>query len=381
MTRFYPKEYILTDIRVHKFAQILVDYSTRVKPGDTVAITGSTVAVPAIKALYELILERGGYPHVLMDFPGQKEIHIAHANDEQLDFIPLFHKMAFEEFDVLIKLRSEVNTRQFSGFDPDRVAQFHNGLGLAPLIATQMKRGAEGSLRWMSTLYPTNAYAMEADMGFEEYQDFFFRSCHADMDTADPVAYWRGVKQEQERLIERITGHDKVTLRGPNVDLSLSIKDRIFKNACGENNMPDGEIFTGPVENSANGWVQFTYPAMYEGVIVEGVKLTFEDGKVVEATAEKNQDILIKMLDSDPGARYLGEFAIGNNFEIDKFTKSILFDEKIGGTFHLALGGGYPETGSLNRSLIHWDMICDMRRDSEIHLDGELFYKNGQFVP
>jgi aminopeptidase len=120
---------------------------------------------------------------------------------------------------------------------------------------------------------------------------------------------------------------------------------------------------------------------MYEGVIVEGVKLTFEDGKVVEATAEKNQDILIKMLDSDPGARYLGEFAIGNNFEIDKFTKSILFDEKIGGTFHLALGGGYPETGSLNRSLIHWDMICDMRQDSEIYLDGELFYKNGQFVP
>ena len=244
-----------------------------------------------------------------------------------------------------------------------------------------MKRGAEGSLRWMSTLYPTNAYAMEADMGFEEYQDFFFRSCHADMDTLDPVAYWQGVKQEQDRLIERVTGHDKVTLRGPNVELSLSIKDRIFKNACGENNMPDGEIFTGPVEDSAYGWVQFTYPAMYEGVIVEGVKLTFEDGKVVEATAEKNQDILIKMLDSDPGARYLGEFAIGNNFEIDKFTKSILFDEKIGGTFHLALGGGYPETGSLNRSLIHWDMICDMRQDSEIYLDGELFYKNGQFIP
>lgn len=381
MTRFYPKEYILTDIRAHKFAQILVDYSTRVKPGDTVAITATTAAIPAVKALYELILERGGYPHVIMDFPEQKEIHIAHANDEQLKYIPLFHKMAFEKFDVLIKIRSETNTRQFSGYDPERVAQFYSGYGLAPLIATQMKRGAEGSLRWMSTLYPTNAYAMEADMGFEEYQDFFFRSCHADMDTPDPVAYWQGVKLEQDRLIERVTGHDRVTLRGPNVDLSLSIKGRKFKNACGENNMPDGEIFTGPVENSANGWVHFTYPAMYEGIIVEGVKLTFIDGKVVEATAEKNQDILIKMLDSDHGARYLGEFAFGNNFEIDKFTKSILFDEKIGGTFHMALGGGYPETGSLNRSLIHWDMICDMRRDSEIYLDGELFYKNGQFVP
>ena len=151
-------------------------------------------------------------------------------------------------------------------------------------------------------------------------------------------------------------------------------------NACGEHNLPDGEIFTGPVEDSANGWVQYTYPAMYEGVIVDGIELHFEDGKVVKATAEKNQDILMKMLDTDSGARYLGEFAIGNNFEIDRFTKSILLDEKIGGTFHMALGGGYPETGSLNRSLIHWDMICDMRQDSEISLDGELFYKNGKFV-
>ena len=369
----------MKDIRAYKFAQILVDYSTRVSPGDRVAITATTAAEPAVRALYELILERGGHPHILIDFPGQKEIHLAHANDEQLDFIPLFHKMAFEEFDVLIKIRSEVNTRQFSSMDPERVTRFHNGL--APLIATQMKRGAEGSLRWMSTLYPTNAYAMEAEMGFEEYQDFFFRSCHADENTPDPVAYWQGVKLEQERLIERVTGHDQVVLRGPNVDLSLSIKGRKFKNACGQNNMPDGEIFTGPVENSANGWVHYTYPAMYEGVIVEGVTLTFEEGKVIKATAEKNQDILLKMLDTDPGARYLGEFAIGNNFEIDKFTKSILFDEKIGGTFHMALGAGYPETGSLNRSLIHWDMICDMRQDSEIYLDGELFYKNGKFVP
>lgn len=371
----------MNDTRTIKFAQILVDYSTKVAPGDRVAITATTVAEPAVRALYELILDRGGYPHLLFDFPGQKEVHLAHASDKQLDFIPLFHKMAFEEFDVLIKIVSPVNTRELSNFDPDRVTRFHNGFGgLAPLITTQMKREADGSLRRMSTLYPTNAYAMEAEMGFDEYQDFYYRACHADEGTADPVAYWQEIEKEQKYIIERIEGHDQVVLRSPNVDLSLSIKGRKIINACGTNNMPDGEIFTGPVENSANGWVRYTYPAIYEGVIVEGIELTFKDGKVVEASAEKNQDLLLKMLDTDPGARYVGEFAIGNNFEIDRFTKSILLDEKIGGTFHMALGGGYPETGSVNRSLIHWDMICDLRQDSEISLDGELIYKNGRFV-
>jgi aminopeptidase len=171
-----------------------------------------------------------------------------------------------------------------------------------------------------------------------------------------------------------------VQLRGPNVDLSLSVQDRKFINACGHNNMPDGEIYTGPVEDSLNGRVCFTYPAMIQGRIVDGVELVFKEGKVVEASAEQNQEFLLKMLDIDRGARYVGEFAIGTNYQIDRFTKSILFDEKIGGSFHLAVGAGYPETGSRNRSMIHWDMICDMRQDSEILVDGELVYRDGQFV-
>jgi aminopeptidase len=243
-----------------------------------------------------------------------------------------------------------------------------------------MERGAAGSLRWMSTLFPTRAYAMEAEMGFQEYQDFVFRACHADLDTADPVTYWQAVQHEQDAIIARIQGHDQVVLRGPNVDLTLSVKGRKFMNACGTNNMPDGEIYTGPVEESANGWVRFTYPAVTQGWVVEGIELKFEDGKVVSATAEKNQDFLLRMLEADPGARYLGEFAIGTNYEIDRFTRSILFDEKIGGSFHLAVGAGYPETGSHNKSIIHWDMICDMRQDSEILIDGDIFYRNGQFI-
>jgi len=171
-----------------------------------------------------------------------------------------------------------------------------------------------------------------------------------------------------------------MTLHGPDVDLHLSVSGRSFINCYGDKNMPDGEVFTGPVEDSANGWVRFTYPAVYQGRVVEGVELTFENGRVVKASASKNQDLLLSMLDSDAGARYIGELAIGTNFEIDRFTRNILFDEKIGGSFHMALGAGYPETGSLNKSVIHWDMICDMRRDAEIRVDGDLFYQNGQFA-
>jgi aminopeptidase len=315
---------------------------------------------------------------VLLDLPGQEELLFAHASDAQLEYVPLFHKMAFEEFEVLIKIRAETNTRGLSSINPER--QAHRQRSISALIGAQMRRGAEKTLRWMSTLYPTSAYAMEAEMGDAEYEDFVYRALHADQDTPDSVAYWAGVEREQQRIVNRIEGHDRVELRGPNVDLSLSIKGRTFRNASGQHNLPDGEIYTGPVEDSASGWVRYTYPAMYQGRIVQGIELHFEAGRVVEATAQKNEEFLLRMLDSDPGARYIGEFAIGTNFEIDRFTRSILFDEKIGGSFHMALGAGYPETGSQNRSMIHWDMICDLRQDSEIRVDGEVVYRNGVFV-
>ena len=368
----------MSDTRNEKFAKILVDYSTNVQPGDRVAITATTAAEPFVRALYERVLQRGGYPHVLLEFTGENEALFAYANDAQLDFLPVFHKIAFNEFDVLIKVRSEINTRAMTGVDSTRLARRQRTL--AELISDQMRRGATNELRWMSTAYPTQAYAMEADMGMLEYQDFFFRACHADDATLDPVAHWQSIRAEQQRAIERIEGHEHIELRGPHVDLSLSIKGRRFKNACGLNNMPDGEIYTGPVEDSANGWVHYTYPAVYAGRVVEGIELTFEKGRVVKAAARSNEDLLLKMLNSDAGSRYLGEFAIGTNYEINRFTRSILLDEKIGGSFHMAVGAGYPETGSVNKSVVHWDMICDMRTDSEIRLDGEVIYKDGKFV-
>jgi aminopeptidase len=368
----------MPDIYHQQFAQILVDHSAKVKPGDRVAITATTAAEPAVRELYNLVLERGGMPHVLFELQDQEEAFFAHANDDQLDIVPVFQKIAFEEFDVLFKLRSETDTRSLSNVDPAR--QMRRQKAMSVLIAAQMRRGADHSLRWMSTLFPTHAYAMEAGMGYEEYRDFFYGACHATQATPDPVAYWQGVERDQRGIIDRIEGHDLVALRGPNVDLTLSIQGRKFKNAAGLNNLPDGEIYTGPVENSVNGWVHFTYPAVYQGRVVKGVELTFENGKVVQASAQENQDFLLKQLDSDVGARYLGEFAIGTNFEINRFTGNILLDEKIGGSFHMALGAGYPETGSANKSIIHWDMICDMRQDSEILVDGEVVYRDGHFV-
>jgi len=368
----------VTDPRVQKFAQLIVDYSTRVMPGDRVAVTATTAAEPLLKALYQRVLERGGIPHLLIDLPGQEELYFSYASDELLDVVPVFHRMAFEQFDVLIKVRSELNTRALTGVDATRLKRRQQAM--AVLVEAQMRRGAEKSLRWMSTLFPTPAYAMEAEMGIEEYHEFFFKACHTDHTTQDPVAYWQEVKSSQQRIIDWLQGHDRVIIQGPNAELSLSIKGRKMVNGCGEHNLPDGEIYTGPVEDSANGWVRYTYPAMYQGRIVEGIELKFENGRVTQASALKNQDLLHHLLEADAGARYLGEFAIGTNFGINRFTGSILLDEKIGGSFHTALGAGYPETGSLNRSAIHWDMICDIRQDTEILVDGELFYKDGRIV-
>lgn len=368
----------MTDNRVAKLARILIDHSTHVKVGDRVAIEAITVAEPLVRELYELTLKRGGLPHILLHLPEEEEIFFNLAEEKQLDFTPTFQKLVVDEFDVYIRARSEVNTRALTSVDPARQARWQKAM--AQVRNQMMRRGGEKSLRWVLTQFPTQAYAMEAEMGLQEYEDFVYSACHADEGTPDPVAYWQDVEQKQAAIVQRIEGHDEVRVRGPYVDLMLSIKGRTFRNSSGQHNMPDGEIYTGPVEDSVTGWVRYTYPAVTQGKEVTGIELKFERGRAVDAKAEKNQDFLLKMLDSDEGARYVGEFAIGTNFGINRFTRNILFDEKIGGTFHMALGAGYPETGSRNTSAIHWDMICDLHQDSEILVDGEVVYRNGSFM-
>jgi aminopeptidase len=257
------------------------------------------------------------------------------------DFTPTFYKIAYDQFESRIRIHSATNTRATSSLDPAKSQR--RAKAISTITASQMRRGGEGVFKWVTTLFPTDGYAQDAGMSLKDYEDFVFNAVHAHED--DPIAYWKGTAAGQQKAIDFLAGKDVVTLRGPNVDLTLSIKGRKFMNSTGTYNMPDGEIYTGPVEDSVNGWVRFTYPAIYGGVAVEGAELTFNRGRVEQAKAEKNEDYLIKMLESDDGSRYLGEFAIGTNFDIDRFTGNILFDEKIGG--HLPHGArrGLPRNG------------------------------------
>ncbi|NQS91804.1 MAG: aminopeptidase [Chloroflexi bacterium] len=366
----------MTDPRLVKLANLLVNYSVKVQPKEWVLINGHMAAEPLVGEVLRAVLEAGGRPTVLMGSDTITEYSLKYANEDQIQWIAPTVKMIYEEMDVLIALRAFDNTRHMSGVDPKKqqlVGQARQGL-----MQTYMTRAAAGELKWTLTQFPCSAYAQDADMSLGEYEDFVYGATYCDKD--DPVAEWERIHNEQQKVVDWLNGKKEVSVKSPNADLTLSVEGRTFINSDGTKNMPSGEVFTGPVEDSANGWVKYTYPAIEQGKEVEGIRLEFKDGKVVKATADKNEDFLLAMLDSDDGSRYLGEFAIGTNYGIQKFTKSILYDEKIGGSFHMALGAGYPETGSKNVSAIHWDMICDIREDSEIGVDGELLYKDGKFV-
>ncbi|MGD8553842.1 MAG: aminopeptidase [Anaerolineales bacterium] len=365
----------MADSRIVNLARILVEYSTKVQPKDRVAIIGWPQGIPLINEVYRQALRAGGFPYVAVQPDEQKHIFFSEANDDQLEHVNRLQEMFYCEFEVMIGIRSEANTRSLSNIDPAR--QTKHKKTHAAVFETYIKRGASGELKWVGTMFPTQSYAQDAEMSLAEFEDYVYSTTFAD--TEDPIAHWLAIREEQQRLVDWLKGKKQLVVKGPNVDMQLSIEERPFINSDGTNNMPSGEIFTSPVEDSANGWIRFSYPAVLEGRQVEGVELRFEEGKVVEASAARNQSFLLEMLDVDAGARYLGEWAIGTNKKINRFIKNILFDEKIGGTIHLALGAGFPEAGSKNMSAIHWDMICDMRDGGQIFADDELFYESGEF--
>ncbi|MFW5941026.1 MAG: aminopeptidase [Chloroflexota bacterium] len=366
----------MTDPRVEKLAHLLVNYCIGVEPGQRILLSGPSVALPLIGETYREIIRAGGHPLVNWNEEVFAEILLKEGNQEQLEHVPEPLCHVYENYDGLISIRAALNTRALSNVD-SRKQQLRQS-AMRGLMKLTMERSAAGDLDWVGTLYPTHAQAQEADMSLSEFEAFVFRACYVDQD--DPVAQWRRMSDRQQSLVDWLHGKKEVKVKGPNVDLSLSIEERTFINSDGKRNMPSGEIFTGPVEESVNGWIEFTYPAIYGGREVEGIRLRFEEGQVVEATARKNEAFLLEQLDTDEGSRYVGEFALGTNKGIDRFTKSILFDEKIGGTIHMAVGAGYPETGSKNDSAIHWDMICDMRDGGQIWVDDELFYESGRFL-
>jgi aminopeptidase len=366
----------MADPRIEAVARILVDYSVDIQPGQFVRIEGTPEGSPLILAVYQRVLERGGHPWLRLSLDEAAEIFFKVASDEQIDYIPEVSRQLIEDIDAQISIWTESNTKALSNVDPAK--QSRAQAARRPLSERFMERAARKDLRWTLTAYPTNALAQDAEMSLREFEDFLYGA--ALVHKPDPIAAWQAISRDQQRLIDWLIDKEQVRLLGPDTDLTLSIKGRSWENCDGHENFPDGEIFTGPIEDSVNGHVRFTYPACTDGREVEDVRLWFENGKVVKATAAKNEGFLLTMLDTDEGSRYLGEFAFGTNKGVQRFTKNILFDEKIGGTVHMALGLGYPETGSKNRSAIHWDMICDLRQGGEVWVDGELFVKDGKFL-
>ncbi|MDZ4763679.1 MAG: aminopeptidase [Chloroflexota bacterium] len=366
----------MADQRIAKLADVLVNYSTTVKPGEWVGVLGDVGALPLIRAVYDQVLAAGGNPTLMLSDDYMTRQFLRAANDDQIAWLDPTQTLYLDSADVYIRMGAPQNTRAMTHIDAKRTQKVQSAR--RSWLDTRMRRAAEGAFKWVGTLFPTEGLAQEAGMSLEEYEAFAFGACFADKD--DPIVEWKKLGVMQQQKIDWLKGKQSVTLKGENIDLTLSIAGRTFINACGERNMPDGEIFTGPVENSVNGWVRFSFPSIVQGRAVEGIELKFVDGKVTDAHSRTNQDLLYAQLDADAGARYLGEFAFGTNFGIQQFSGMILYDEKIGGTVHMAVGNGYPDTGSVNKSAIHWDMICDMRRDAEIHVDGELFYKDGAFV-
>ena len=366
----------MPDPRIEKLAGMLVDYSVCVKPGDKVAIISPEAAAPLTKAIFLKVLQAGGHPMVMSRSMEIMELLYRYGSTKQLEFVHEGQQIVVEKYDVNISIIGEENTKTLSHVDPAKMVVYDKAR--TGLMKTSMQRSAAGELRWVVAPYPTNGYAQDADMSLSEYEDFLYHACMPDLD--DPIGYWQKVSAEQDRIVGWLKDKNTIHVTGPETDLSLSVAGRTFENCSGKYNVPDGEIFTGPVEDSAQGNVYFSYPAIESGREVTGIRLWFEKGRVVRATAEKNEDFLLKTLDTDAGSRYLGEFAIGTNEGITQFTRQILFDEKIGGSFHMALGAGYPETGSKNESAIHWDMVCDLRHGGEITADGELLYRNGKFV-
>ena len=371
----------MRDSRLDKLAKVIVDYSASVKPGQIVRLSGEPIALPLLEALYERLIQVGAHVVPRLAPDSFQQMFFKHANDEQLTHISEIAKHEVETIDASISLWAETNTKALSGADPARQAAASSAR--KPISKTFLSRAAEGKLKWCGTLYPTQASAQDAEMSLADYEDFVFQAGH--LDKEDPVAEWQQIEKRQQKVVDYLNGKKKVHFQAANgTDLHVTVDGMTWINCCGRENFPDGEVFTGPnleaADGGVNGVVRYSFPAVHHGREVHDIELTFEKGRVVDARASKNQDFLIQMLDQDEGARSLGEIAIGTNYNITRYTKNTLFDEKIGGTFHAAVGAGYPESGNSNESGLHWDMVCDLRTGGTITVDGEVISRDGKFV-
>ncbi|HEX2506006.1 MAG TPA: aminopeptidase [Gaiellaceae bacterium] len=366
----------MTDARVERLADLVVGYSLDLGEGDVVRIDGLDVAAPLLLAIYRSALAAGALPYANVSLDGLLELLLETGSDEQLEYISPVPWKEIETVDALVTIWSEANTRSLTRVDPERHSRY---IGAHRRLSNRRwERIAAGAMAWCGTLHPTAAHAQDADMSLEEYETFVFAACHADKE--DPADHWRRVAAELGARAASLGGIRELRIVGPDTDLRIGVGGRTWLAAEGRLNMPDGEVFTSPVETETDGEIRFTFPGIFQGREVEDVRLRFEGGRVVAASAAHGEDYLRSLLDMDEGARIPGEVAFGLNYEIDRFTRNILFDEKIGGTMHLALGAAFPQAGGKNTSGLHWDLICDLREEGEVYADGELVWRAGSFL-
>lgn len=367
----------MRDPRIEKLAELIAGYSLDLREGQIYRIDGEEVAIPLAVALYGAALRRGAHPYTRIIPPGLEEIELAEASDEQLAFIPELEQIATEQLDAWTSIWGTVNTRSLTHADPER-----RRLQLSThfrMVNRRWERISSGDLAWCGTLYPSEAHAQDAEMSLAEFEDFVHGACHT-REGDDPIAHWQEVSATLMERARELDGVRELRIVGPDTDLRVVVEGRRWMPSDGRHNMPDGEIFTSPVETGTSGDIFFAFPSVFQGQEVENVRLRFEEGRVVHAEATSGEEYLRSLLDTDSGASVLGEVAFGLNYEIDRFTRDILFDEKIGGTMHVALGGGFDEAGTENKSDLHWDLICDLRREGEVYADGELIWKAGSFL-
>jgi aminopeptidase len=370
----------MRDPRIDKLAQVLVNYSVSVKRGDVVRIVGSATAMPLIRAIYREVVIAGGHPVLRILDDECTDIFFEHAGPEQLAYLSPLLMNEVRTADCSIGIWAGDNTKSMTRVDPRKQAAVSKAR--RPFSELFMKRAArkgKGKLRWSGTQFPCHSSAQDAELSLAQYEDFVYGA--GLLSFKDPAAEWRKISVRQKRVCDVLNKTHEMRFRTPQgTDIRFCVKGRRWINCDGHENFPDGEVFTGPIEDATEGEVCFSFPAVYRGQEVHDVRLRFKAGKVVDASASKGEAFLLQMIDQDKGGRFVGELALGTNYSIKDFTRNTLFDEKIGGTFHMALGAGYPETGSRNKSGLHWDMVCDLRQGGVVEADGKVISRNGRFV-
>ncbi len=367
----------MIDVRVQRLAQVICEYSLELKPGQLMLIEGPSLAEPLMLELVKSALELGAIPRVRPVTAGAQAAFLENASDEQLAYLAPSALAEMAAIDIRVAIHAAWNTRELSGIDPGRMAMAQSAR--KPLMDMNMRRSADGELTWCVTAFPCEAFAQDADMALVDYEDFVYRAGWLHL--ADPVSAWRAFADKLQQIVDRLADVQTMRVVAEDTDITVGVAGRRWIPCHGDRNFPDGEVFTAPIETETRGDVRFSYPAIFGGREVEDVRLRFDGGRVVKSEATAGGDLLREMLAMDDGASILGEFAIGANYAVERYSKQILFDEKIGGTCHMAVGAGYPESGSTNTSALHWDMVCDLRSGGEIHADGELIYRDGRFLP